>query len=126
MRRLTVTEPDADTLELCFDATGREGAAKIDAEAHLQKGGWLLQRRPGSPRASNAERYSLMRRLTVTEPDADTLELCFDATGREGAARLAPRGRQPPKAVKRLQHLSISPCAATELKARCLPSPSPS
>ena len=54
----------------------------------------------------------------MTEPGADTLELCFDATGREGAARLAPRGRRPPKAVKRLQHLSISPCAATELKAR--------
>ena len=28
--------------------------------------GWLLRCRPGSPRASNAERYSLMRRLTVT------------------------------------------------------------
>ena len=83
---------------------------------------WLLQCRPGSPRASNAERYSLMRRLTVTEPDADTLELCFDTTGKEGAARLAPKGRQPPKAVKRLQQLSISPCAATELKVRRLSS----
>ena len=29
--------------------------------------GWLLQCRPGSPRASNVERYSLMRRLTVKE-----------------------------------------------------------
>ena len=82
--------------------------------------GWLLQCRPGSPRASNAERYSLMRRLTVTEPDANTLELCFDTTGKEGAARLAPKGRQPRKAIKRLQQLSILPCAATELKVRRL------
>ncbi|CAL5219497.1 g1339 [Coccomyxa viridis] len=42
-------------------------------------------RRQLSPRASNAERYSLMRKLTVTEPEADTLELCFDMTGKEGA-----------------------------------------
>ena len=82
-------------------------------EAHV------LLRRQASPRASNAERYLLMRKLTVTEPNADTLELCFDATGKEGAARLAQSGAKKPKAVKHLQLVSISPCSATELKASC-------
>lgn len=76
-------------------------------------------RRQASPRASNAERYLLMRKLTVTEPNADTLELCFDATGKEGAAKLARAGARNPRAVKHLQLVSISPCSATELKASC-------
>ena len=70
-----------------------------------------------SPRAGNAERYSLMRKLTVTEPETDTLEICFDTTGKEGADRLLHAGSRKPKAVRRLQQLSIAPCAATELKA---------
>ncbi len=74
-----------------------------------------------SPRASNAERYSLMRKLTVTEPEAETLELCFDMTGKEGAGRLAHAGSRRPKAARRLQQVAISPCAATELKASPLP-----
>lgn len=65
-----------------------------------------------------------MRRLTVTEPGADTLEVCFDMTGKEGAARLATAGIKQAKAAKRLQQVSISPCAATELKVGCQSAPS--
>jgi hypothetical protein len=83
------------------------------SDAHV----WV--RRQASPRASNAERYLLMRKLTVTEPNADTLELCFDATGTEGAVRLAHNGAKRPKAAKHLQLVSIYPCSATELKASC-------
>jgi len=84
--------------------------------------GGLLLCRQLSPRASTAERYSLMRRLTVTEPDADTLDVCFDMTGKDGADRVVKAGSKRPKAARRLQQVSISPCAATELKASHLSS----
>ena len=73
-----------------------------------------------SPRARDAERYGLLRKLTVTEPGADTLELCFDTMGKGGAERLAQEGGRRARAARRLQQVSISPCAATELKARPL------
>ena len=57
-----------------------------------------------------------MRKLTVTEPEADTLEMCFDTMGKDGADRLQA-GSRTPKTARRLQHVSIAPCAATELKA---------
>ncbi len=72
--------------------------------------------RQGSPRDSGAERYSLMRKLTVTEPNAETLELCFATAQGEGVPRikqpLKRRRRQP----LRLQRLTITPCNATDLK----------
>ena len=58
-----------------------------------------------------------MRKLTVTEPETDTLEISFDMLGKEGADRLAQTGGRKPKAARRLQQVFISPCAATELKA---------
>ncbi len=58
-----------------------------------------------------------MRKLTVTEPETDTLVLCFDMTGKEGADRLAHAGAKKFKAARRLQQVFISPCSATELKA---------
>lgn len=69
-----------------------------------------------NPRDRNAERYSLLRKLTITEPDSRTLELNFTAPERQGALRLTPPGKSSKNSSKRLQRIIIYPCPATEIK----------
>ena len=71
-----------------------------------------------SPRDKNAERYSLLRKLTITEPSPNVLELNFTVADKEGAPRIAEqqnlgsgKARQ-----RRLERIAISPCSATEIK----------
>jgi hypothetical protein len=73
--------------------------------------------RQSSPRENGAERYSLMRKLTVTEPHAETLELCFAMGDCEGAHQIKETLRRRQKHLNiRLQRLTINPCNATDLK----------
>ncbi|KAK9817315.1 hypothetical protein WJX72_012543 [[Myrmecia] bisecta] len=71
-----------------------------------------------SPRDRTAERYSLLRKLTITEPDSKTLELNFTVSDKEGAMRVTDAGvRLPAKAkARRLERIMIVPCSATEIK----------
>ncbi len=73
-------------------------------------------RRQASPRDSGAERYSLKRKLTVTEPDAETLELCFATAQGEGVPRIKQPLKRRQRQPLRLQRLIITPCNATDLK----------
>jgi len=66
------------------------------------------------PRDKSAERYSLLRKLTLTEPDAQTLELVLTVADMQGAPRVVEVGQKVPP--RRLQCIIISPCAATEIK----------
>ncbi len=76
----------------------------------------MRMRRRASPRENGAERYSLVRKLTVTEPDAETLELSFAVSDGKGAAQLMEPLKRRQKGNQRLQKLCIAPCAATDLK----------
>lgn len=57
-----------------------------------------------------------MRKLTVTEPDAETLELSFAVNDGKGAVQLKEPLKRRQKTNQRLQRLSIAPCAAADLK----------
>lgn len=72
--------------------------------------------RQASPRENGAERYSLVRKLTVTEPDAETLELSFAVSDSKGAAQLKQPLKRRRSVNQRLQRISIAPCAAADLK----------
>lgn len=74
--------------------------------------------RQASPRESGAERYSLMRKLTVTEPNAETLELCFVMAECEGAPQIREPLKRRQKQLHRLLRLTITPCNATDLKVK--------
>ena len=71
-----------------------------------------------SPRDKNAERYSLLRKLTITEPSPDVLELNFTVADKEGAPRIVEQQNQGSGKAKqrRLERIAISPCSATEIK----------
>ena len=66
------------------------------------------------PADKNAERYSLLQKLTMTEPDAKTLEIVFNVGALQGAPQLADYTQDPPS--KWLQRIIICPCLATEMK----------
>jgi hypothetical protein len=72
--------------------------------------------RQPSPRENGAERYALVRKLTVTEPTAETLELGFALADCKGAAQLREPLRRRQRVGQRLQRVSITPCNATDLK----------
>ena len=77
-----------------------------------------------SPRDKNAERYSLLRKLTITEPSPNVLELNFTVAAKEGAARIAEQQNvgSGKTRQRRLERIAISPCSATEIKVRsCFP-----
>ena len=74
--------------------------------------------RQASPRESGAQRYSLMRKLTVTEPNAETLELCFVMAESEGASQIREPLKRRQKQLHRLLRLTITPCNATDLKVK--------
>ncbi|CAD7695984.1 unnamed protein product [Ostreobium quekettii] len=69
-----------------------------------------------NPRDRNAERYSLLRKLTITEPDNHTLELNFTAPDKQGPAPIAHPNRSNKSSSKRLQRIILSSCNATEVK----------
>lgn len=69
-----------------------------------------------NPRDRNAERYSLLRKLTITEPNNRTLELSFVAPDKDGPAPISQPGRTGRAVAKRLQKITLSPCSATEVK----------
>ena len=73
----------------------------------------------GSPRDRSAERYSLLRKLKLAEPDARTLELVFTVADREGAQMVSEAANPMKNRDRRLERVLISPCPATELKVRC-------
>ena len=66
-----------------------------------------------------AERYSLLRKLTITEPDSRTLELNFTVSDKEGAPRITDHTVKASRRSRRLERISITPCSATEIKASC-------
>lgn len=71
-----------------------------------------------SPRDKMAERYSLLRKLTITEPSPNVLELNFTVADKEGAPKIAEQqnlGNGKTK-QRRLERIAISPCSATEIK----------
>ena len=71
------------------------------------------------PADARAQRYSLLGKLMLTEPNQDTLDVSFVVGGSgEGAAQLAD-ARGAEKSLRRLHRLLITPCAASELKVRC-------
>lgn len=65
-------------------------------------------------RDRTADRYSLLRKLSIAEPDPQSLELSFTASDRNGVKQVEKGGKSK---NRRLQRLFISPCAATEVKA---------
>ncbi|KAL3152213.1 hypothetical protein ABBQ32_001299 [Trebouxia sp. C0010 RCD-2024] len=71
-----------------------------------------------SPRDKTAERYSLLRKLTITEPSPNVLELNFTVADKEGAQRIVEQQNLGSSKAKqrRLESLAISPCSATEIK----------
>eukprot|EP00891_Asterochloris_glomerata_P007776 jgi/Astpho2/7776/fgenesh1_pg.00117_%23_7_t len=72
--------------QCCFDPSRGHLCVAVKAE-----GGVLGCFAPGkqpSPRDKMAERYSLLRKLTITEPDSRTLELNFTVSDKEGAPRI--------------------------------------
>ncbi len=91
-----------------------------------------------SPRGARAERFSMLRKLTITEPHASALELRFcgggsgggemgagaapgEAVHQQGAPQVVSGGSPWASAATgalRLERLVISSCAATEIKAR--------
>ena len=73
-----------------------------------------------SPRDKHAERYSLLRKLTITEPSPNVLELNFTVADKEGAPRIAEQQNLGSGKIKqrRLERIAISPCSATEIKVR--------
>ncbi len=72
-----------------------------------------------SCRDKMAERYSLLRKLTITEPDSRTLELNFTLSDKEGAPRITDHTVKASRRSRRLERISITPCSATEIKASC-------
>ena len=73
-------------------------------------------------RDKTAERYSLLRKLTITEPDSRTLELNFTVSDKEGAPRIPDHTVKASRRSWRLERISITPCSATEIKVlRALP-----
>lgn len=62
-----------------------------------------------------------MRKLTVTEPNADTLELCFVMADCEGALQIKEPLKRRQKQLPRLLRLTITPCSATDLKVNPTP-----
>lgn len=64
-------------------------------------------------RDRNAERYSLLRKLTIVEPDSHSLEVNFTASEKNGVKQIEKGGKSK---NRRLQKLFISPCSATEVK----------
>jgi len=92
-----------------------------------------------SPRGARAERFSMLRKLTITEPHASALELRFcggggggggetgagaapgEAAHQQGAPLVVSGGSPWASAATgglRLERLVIPSCAATEIKAR--------
>lgn len=71
-----------------------------------------------SPRDKTAERYSLLRKLTITEPSPNVLELNFTVADKEGAQRIVEQQNLGSSKAKqrRLEKIAISPCSATEIK----------
>lgn len=71
-----------------------------------------------SPRDKMAERYSLLRKLTITEPSPNVLELNFTVADKEGAPRIAEQQNMGSGKTRqrRLERIAISPCSATEIK----------
>lgn len=71
-----------------------------------------------SPRDKTAERYSLLRKLTITEPSPNVLELNFTVADKEGAQRIVEQQNLGSNKAKqrRLERIAISPCSATEIK----------
>lgn len=71
-----------------------------------------------SPRDKTAERYSLLRKLTITEPSPNVLELNFTVADKEGAQRIVEQQNLGSSKAKqrRLERIAISPCSATEIK----------
>ena len=71
-----------------------------------------------SPRDKNAERYSLLRKLTITEPSPHVLELNFTVADKEGASRITEQQNigSGKTRQRRLERIAISPCSATEIK----------
>ena len=59
-----------------------------------------------------------MRKLTVTEPNAETLELCFLMAESEGARPIREPLKRRQKQPHRLIRLIIAPCGATDLKVK--------
>ncbi|BDA42755.1 probable vacuolar protein 8 at N-terminal half [Coccomyxa sp. Obi] len=102
------------TGQCCFDPTA--GHLCVVATSPPGVFGCIQPPRQASPRDSGAERYSLMRKLTVTEPDAETLELCFATAQGEGAPRIKQPLKRRQRQPLRLQRLTITPCNATDLK----------
>lgn len=70
-----------------------------------------------------AERYSLLRKLTITEPSPHVLELNFTVADKEGAPRIAEQQNlgSGKTRQRRLERIAISPCSATEIKVRAVP-----
>lgn len=103
----------------------------------------LVPGRDPCPRGPDAERFSLLRKLTITEPHDAALELCLAGNGggpdtHPPTPNPNPSMLQPPMgaprvaagtaasacaaaaaATLRLERLVIGPCAATEVKVRC-------
>ena len=81
-----------------------------------------------SPADARAQRYSLLGKLVLTEPNQETLDVSFVVGGSgEGAAQLADV-HGAGKSLRRLHRLLVTPCAAGELKVRataCWALPSP-
>lgn len=68
-------------------------------------------------RDKNVLVFTLLRRLTITEPENQTLEICFTAKGSEGAKCLSARRSSTRHRTRYLQNVLISPCSASEVKA---------
>lgn len=100
--------------QCCFDPSRGHLCVAVKAE-----GGVLGCFAPGkqpSPRDKMAERYSLLRKLTITEPDSRTLELNFTVSDKEGAPRITDHTVKASRRSRRLERISITPCSATEIK----------
>eukprot|EP00210_Caulerpa_lentillifera_P004799 g4581.t1 len=68
------------------------------------------------PRDRTADRYSLLRKLSIAEPDPQSLELSFGPSDKDGGG-VKPVDKGGKSKSRRIHRLFISPCNATEVKA---------